>query len=564
MRISALASKTGLCLPFVAALLNAFAGCIEDRGWHERSALMPQARVDRIETISLEKESRSEPVPVERATTQAATQAVERPARSQPAGSTVKLSIEQVRAAALATNLDLEVELVNPAIAQQVVDAERAKFEATFLGSASFKHDPGAGNQKQTYSAGVKAPLQTGTAVELNVPFTKSGPMPPRFEAGLQFSISQPLLRNAGIETNTYSIRVAEYQKGVVDAETKLRAISILADADRAYWRLYSALGQLQVARDLYQLGRKQVDDVRKRVAARASAGIEITRAESGLASFVEGLIIAETNVQARQRELKRIMNRADLPMDGETEILLSTEPNPLGLDLSPESLAQHAVENRMEMLQLELQLALDNRTIDFSRNQALPSFMLNYDYNLMRFGNTSGEAWAFGRGHNSPTWSVGLSAEIPIGNEAAKANLRRAILDRVQRLTTEQQQRLAIRQQVYDAVDQFNQDWQRILAARNEVVLAHRTYLAEQFENRLGRRTSTEVLNAESAFAQGRSREFQALAAYEISRVDIAVATGTLLGQGHVVLSPATPHHVRPSDGRTTGDGGFSLHDMP
>ena len=42
---------------------------------------------------------------------------------------------------------------------------------------------------------------------------------------------------------------------------------------------------------------------------------IEITRAESGLAARLEDILVAETLVRRRERDLKRVMNRPDLPM---------------------------------------------------------------------------------------------------------------------------------------------------------------------------------------------------------------------------------------------------------
>jgi outer membrane protein TolC len=231
-------------------------------------------------------------------------------------------------------------------------------------------------------------------------------------------------------------------------------------------------------------------------------------------------------------------MHRADLPIDSSVMIVPATKPNPVGLSLDSQSLVEHALTNRMEMLQLELQLSLDSRTIDFERNQALPLFVLDYTYNLNRFGNDANQALDFTRGHNSPQWNVELTAEIPIGNEAAKAHLRQAILQRVQRLATREQQQAAIQQEVCDAVDQFNQNWQRILAARNETILAGRTYLAEKRQFELGARTSTDVLDAAQRLSDAQSREVEALTDYEISRVDIAFATGTLLGEGRVVFT--------------------------
>ena len=60
------------------------------------------------------------------------------------------------------------------------------------------------------------------------------------------------------------------------------------------------------------------------------------------------------------------------------------------------------------------------------------------------------------------------------------------------------------------------------------------------QFE--VGLRTSTEVLRAAARLADAQSREIRALAAYEISQVDIAFATGTLLGQDGVVWEATDP----------------------
>lgn len=51
--------------------------------------------------------------------------------------------------------------------------------------------------------------------------------------------------------------------------------------------------------------------------------------------------------------------------------------------------------------------------------------------------------------------------------------------------------------------------------------------------------RTSTEVLEALARLADGQSRAIRALAAYGIAQVNIAFATGTLLGQNRVIWKP-------------------------
>ena len=190
-------------------------------------------------------------------------------------------------------------------------------------------------------------------------------------------------------------------------------------------------------------------------------------------------------------------------------------------------------------MLELELQLAVDASTIDFERNATLPLFVLDYSYTINGLAGNFHNAFRDLGDASFADYSVGLTAEIPIGNRAAKARLRRAMLQRVQRLATREQRRLAIRQEVYDALDQLEQNWQRILSARQETILAARTYDAEKMQFEVGLRTSTEVLEAAARLADGQSREIRALVAYEIARVDIAFATGNLLGQGSVMWQP-------------------------
>ena len=149
--------------------------------------------------------------------------------------------------------------------------------------------------------------------------------------------------------------------------------------------------------------------------------------------------------------------------------------------------------------------------------------------------GSNFGEAFSQITDRTFENWTLGARLEIPLGNEAAKARVSRAILNRVQTLATRDQRRQAIRQEVFDALDRLEQNWQRILAARQQTVLAARTYDAEKRQFELGLRTSTDVFDALTRLANARSQEVRALADYQTAQVDIAFATGTVLGSGRV-----------------------------
>ena len=475
---------------------------------------------------------------------------------AEPPKDPVSLTIADVRAAALANNLELRTALVDPAIARANLSAEEAKFEGAFFASARRDDNSvfadlasGQATSSDSFEAGFNLPLATGGEIQISSPVTRGadgisfGAPGEDWLAALSLSMSQPLLRGAGVATNTHSIRVAEWQGQIADARTKLEAIRVLANADKAYWNLYSAYRELDVRRAQYEVATKQLERARRRVTQGEAPEIEVIRAESGVGRTLEQIIVADSNLRIRQRALKRLMNRGDLPVSSATPLKPASDPNPMGLTLDGGVLSEQAVANRMEMLELELQLAIDSSEVDFRRNAALPLFVVDYGYNAQGPGTDVGDA--YGAIGDADSFNVGLRAEIPLGNEAATSRVQAAILARVQRLATREARRQAIRTEVFDALDALTQSWQRILAARLETVLAARTLAAEERQFDVDLRTSTDVLDASASLADAQSREVAALASYQIALVDLAFATGTSLGAARIRFEEFSPEEL-------------------
>jgi outer membrane protein TolC len=507
---------------------------------------VPESQLREIESVDPAARSTTPPVTLEEAAKQTLAEAA---AVALPSDA-VPITLAEVRASVLARNLDLRTKLVDPAIARANLSAEEAKFESVFFASYDRSNNSvfadlatGQPAETEAFDAGLRIPLATGGDINLSAPLSRTGD---GFDFGtpgddwlaaLEFSMSQPLLRGAGVDANTHSIRVAAWQGQIADARTKLESIRILANADKAYWNVYSAYRELGVRRAQYEVAVKQLERAKRRVTAGDAPEIEVVRAESGVGRTLEQIIVADANLRIRQRALKRLMNREDLPVSASTPLTPASDPNPVGLSLDGDALAGEAVANRMEMLELELQLAIDQSEIGFRRNAALPLFVLDYGYNLQGTGTDFDDAYAsLG---NADSFDVGLRAEIPLGNEAAESRVNAAILQRVQRLGTREARRQAIRTEVFDALDAITQSWQRILAARLEAVLAARTLAAEERQFDVGLRTSTDVLDASASLADAQSREVAALASYQIALVDLAFATGNSLGAARIRWEP-------------------------
>ena len=462
------------------------------------------------------------------------------------------LTLADVRAAALLNNLDLEVELLNPEIAQEDVPIEEGRFDALLGVSINRTHldvptvtlpglppTPLPQFDSRLYEPQLVLPSRTGGTLTVDrlARREQNQGSPALYESDWRFSISQPLLRNAGIRVNTAPIRIAKYTTLQTDATTRLQVISVLAAADRQYWRVWSARKELEVRQQQYDLAMRQLVDVRKFVAADAKPEFETTRAEAGLAQRVQGIILAQANLQLAERELKRIMNRPDVPLESDTTFELATEPQPVGLELDENALSAMALENRPELAIQNYQLAVDDLNIDVARNSRWPLTTLDASSTLNGVGSTFGQAHDVLNSGRFADYGVGLNVTFPLPNQSARAQYRQSRLERAQTVAIRRQLEQRINQEVYDAVTVFEQSWQLILAARNNVRYATLDLDVERklFDAGEQNRTTTEVLNAAARLADAQSTEVRAIAAHQISLIDVAFATGTLLGYGRV-----------------------------
>ncbi len=467
----------------------------------------------------------------------------------------VDLTLESCRASVLTNNLELKVALLDPTVAAERVSEEEARFESIFTLRAGWNKTDSptastlasAQSNQQFITPGVRIPMRTGGTVTVDLPVARSAnnnafsTLNPAYTSDLQFSISHPLLRGAGRRANTAQLRILGYDEQAAQSRTKLEVIRQVAGVDRSYWRLYQAKRELEVRQQQYELAAEQLGRAERRHRAGAVSEIEVVRAQAGVSDRLEGIIIAQNNVLLQQRELKRIVNQPGLELESPTLLTPTTQPDPVEYLFDRPALMESALAGRMEMLELELQLAADAARIDFARNAALPLLTMDYTYRINGLGGSMQDTFHTLQRNNFEDWEIGLNAEIPLGNEAARSRIRQSILGRLQRLATKGAREQAIRQEVLNAIDSIEAGWQRILAARQSVILNTRALQSEQRQFDVGASTSTNVLDAAARLADAQSAEVRALTDYQIAQVDLAFATGTLLGAAKVTWDPTS-----------------------
>ncbi len=335
---------------------------------------------------------------------------------------------------------------------------------------------------------------------------------------------------------NTAGIQIASTLAGISDAQSKLTAIQVLSDVERTYWSAYAAQQFLSIAEEQYKLAEAQLRSAQRVLSAGQITKVDTLQAETGLLIRRSSVIAAETNVRLAQRELKRIMQRSDIAVDNLSRLQLTNDPNPLGLTFDRQNLVARAIDNRMELLQLRLQLISNGIDINVQQNSRLPRVDLIADLDALGLGGAyhsslnSLESGDFGNRLG------GLNVQMPIGpNYGALARLEQSKLRRKQIMIDQRRVKVAVTQQVYNAVDRVELTWEQFLAARASVELAQEAFEGESKIFASGSSSSINVLITISNLGDAQSREVQAATDYQIAKVDLALALGAMLGYGQV-----------------------------
>jgi outer membrane protein TolC len=478
-------------------------------------------------------------------------------------GELYPLTLASLRQDVLANDLGLAVELYDPAIAEEEHRAEAARFEAVLGATVRRESAVGSAGERvvvSTIAPGLTLPLPPGTVlgVEAGDAYTERGEPPAgaALPAGVTsgashtpwvgFSLSQPLLRGLGA-ANTAPVRQAALRVRVADARAKVAVVRLLAQAEQTYWEYYCAHTGLQLQLHQHELTRRQEASARRLVEEGVRTEVEITRARAAVAERIEAILVAETRRRLAERALKRMLRLDRLPLDGPTILRPDSLPAPEPRLFDRGLMVALALQDRAELVEGQLQEAIARLDEDTARNAALPELRLDFRYSFSAARPRLDDAIDQLTREASRGWSGGLTFELPLGNGAAAARRRAAVLVRARSEASRRLLEQAVTEEVLGAIDAVESSWEQIAANRDAVVLAQQAYAAEQLQFQQGFVTGNEVNLALAALARAQSAELEATCAHQKSLVDLAVATGTVAGEGGVSWAPQEGEGDRP-----------------
>ncbi len=388
----------------------------------------------------------------------------------------------------------------------------------------------------------------------------------PALSASLAVNFTQPLLKNRGSYVNRLLIMSARSQFRVTEYNLKDRVITLVSDAENAYWDLVLARETLKVQESALDLARQALKRSQQELDLGAMSPLDIFNPQQQVATAEIGVSQARFALLQREDALRKQMG-ADLDPTIRLLPIALTETVALPAEAAPidaEGEIAIAMRSRQDLKAFNQSLDVDELTIKSATNNLKPDLSLIGGYTSQgrggiftpRQGNLNNivvnptvpvsfsplpggfpDALDQLFGFGFPIYSFGLQLRLPIRNRAAAADLADAMVskkrDTLQVRNTEQ----TIRLDILSAVNAVESAKTSVKLAKVALEFANKYLDAEKKKYELGTSTIFFVLQAQNALVNSESAVVQNTIAYRRNLLNLSRRTGELLEERGVTL---------------------------
>jgi outer membrane protein TolC len=410
----------------------------------------------------------------------------------------------------------------------------------------------------------------------------------------LSISVSQQLLNGFGRYANRRNIMIAKNNRKLADLVFAQQAITTVTNTVTAYWELVYALEAVRVQEQAVTVSTKLYNDNRKQLEIGTLAPLDVTRAEAQLATDRQNLILAQTVKLQDEQVLKNALSKDPLATNlVNVEIIPLDKPTPPEAIEAPtfEEAVKEAFAKRPDLQEQALNVANAGIDAKATANALLPVATLTATYSSSGLAGNSSIPGATtttpgsnivgvdgqpvtvldatgtpveiflplsttataginhaGLGdsqsqifHNTfPSYTAGVTLQLPLRNRQAQATNQRAILQLRQIEAQMQQLKNAALLDVRNTYIALEQGRARVQAASKARELQQQTFDAEQKRYQLGASTVYNVILTQRDLISAQGAELRALADLVEAKANYERAVGRTLEVNRVTIADA------------------------
>ncbi|MEC4888963.1 MAG: TolC family protein [Nitrospira sp.] len=359
----------------------------------------------------------------------------------------------------------------------------------------------------------------------------------PAYTGGLALTLTQPLLRNAGIDVTKTFIKVAQNNADVEQHVFRDRVLTVLATVEQTYWEVVFANENLKVA----QAALKAAEELLATNRAKAKAGVmsivDVLQAEAAVASRVEQVLVAEKSIRDQEDQLRRLLNPGEEDLRQDLRLTPTDAPVTVLEPLSLQEAIDIAIEQRPEIVQAKKNVESGELNKQFARNQLLPTLSFQGTMGMAGLGKDYGDSASKNFSGDFYNYGAGLVLSYPLGNRSAISTYNKRQLESRNAEATLTSVRQQIIVGVREAVRRVQTDFKRIETTRSARIMAEKQLQAEQERLKVGLSTTRFVLDFQRDLATAQGNELRATVDYNKSLSNLARHKATTLDRYHLEL---------------------------
>ena len=246
--------------------------------------------------------------------------------------------------------------------------------------------------------------------------------------ARVAIDFQQPLLQGAGLLTTRSRINIAIANARVSQEQFISGLQTHILNVIQAYWDLSAARGQFVILQRSHDRALETATVVSNRVHLDVGP-VQSARAEATLGARRAALLRSEFLVVLAQEKLLRLIFGQYFRESVNTEVIPTSSMIGPSRSVDMDLELQLGLQCRPEVRQSLHVIKRTSIEQGVARNQLLPLLGLTMSVSNkgLRGNNGLGSAFDDQFNFSNPTYGVGVAYALPVGNRAAKANLRQA-----------------------------------------------------------------------------------------------------------------------------------------
>jgi len=383
----------------------------------------------------------------------------------------------------------------------------------------------------------------------------------PQYPTTASLNLTQPLWRGLRFDPNRYRIEVARAGERLSREQVRQHVTEQVTMAINAYWELTYAWHNYGVQTEAVRLAEQQYESNRRQVEQGILAPVDVTAAQTQVATFQQSLFAAQQALTAAENNLKMLIlpDRSDLMWSA--AIVPETEPDTAPTALPLRDAVNHALASRPELAENMIALDVNKLDVRLNRDQTKPQVNAFANLSATGLAGTTlpsgsnpfgdllpitiagppaiflggvGQSLGTLFGGNFPTAQVGVQISLPLRNRTAQAQLANSEAEGRRLKALRDQVAMAVEADVRNALQASTSAEARLAAASLARQSAEEQYASERRQFQAGTSTVFLVLQRQADFIAAKSREVRAQADVAEAKANLNRAMGnTIEAQG-------------------------------